>query len=80
MMPLLEWIWSEATHYGALTWICFVAVAYASARFGGLLGALGGAGLIGAAVLILDVNWVWDQMQNHPENGKDADMIFFFAP
>lgn len=78
-MRLLEWIWNEAIYYGFWTWLCFATIAFVAARFGGLLGTLGGFVVIGITVIVLDIRWVFDEMKNHPEDGKDADMIFFFV-
>ena len=30
-------------------------------------------------LIVLDVRWIFDEMRNHPENGPDADFIFWFG-
>ena len=64
--------------YGWL-WLPFIAIAFCSARFAGCFGILLSVVLIAVALLILDTRWIYDEMQNHPENGRDADGVFMFG-
>ena len=43
------------------------------------IGALLCPAAIAAIIVFLDVRWIWDQMQNHAEEGRDADFVFWFG-
>ena len=30
-------------------------------------------------IVPIDVAWIFDEMRNHPENERDADMVFWFG-
>ena len=64
--------------YGWL-WLGFVAVAFCTTRFMGGFGCLLSGFVIAGILLVLDVNWIYDDMRHHPENGRDADFIFMFG-
>ena len=64
--------------YGWL-WLGFIAIAFCSARFAGCFGILLGVGLIAIILCVLDIRWIYDEMQNHPGNGRDADGIFILG-
>lgn len=73
MNPLYEIGW-----YG-LWWILFIVLAYCSARHLGWLGILGGIILLAVVIVIIDVSWIFKDMRQHPENGRDADFVFWFG-
>ncbi|MCE9603746.1 MAG: hypothetical protein K8U03_02460 [Planctomycetia bacterium] len=55
-------------------------VTFCAARFGGLLGTLGGHVLVACAVVALDVAWIQSEMHNPNWDGApDADLVFFFG-
>ena len=64
--------------YGWL-WLAFIAIAFCTARFAGSCGILLNVGLIAIILCVLDSHWIYDEMQNHPKNGRDADGIFMFG-
>lgn len=38
-----------------------------------------GVFVVTGILLTLDVNWIFADMRDHPENGRDADGIFMFG-
>ncbi len=78
-MNLLRLALYEVTYYGPIFWFGCIAITFLASRYLGWPGALLSPLVVAAIVVVLDVNWIWDQMRNHPENGRDADMIFFFG-
>jgi len=69
----------EVIYYGSLAWSAFIAITFYSARYLGWIGALLSPTIIAAIIVFLDVRWIWNQMQYHPEEGKDADGVFLFG-
>jgi len=35
--------------------------------------------VIAAILLVLDMNWIFDDMRRHPENERDADFVFMLG-
>lgn len=77
-MNLLSLLWHEIAWYG-LWWFALVAIAYCGARYFGWNGMIGGAFLICVLIVVVDVNWIFEEMRKHPERGRDADFIFWFG-
>ena len=73
LIPLYEILW-----YG-LWWLPFIAIAYCAARYLGWVGSLTGAFLICVIIVFVDVNWIFKDMRQHPENGRDADFVFWLG-
>jgi hypothetical protein len=77
-MNLLLWPFYEIIWYG-LWWLCFVAIAYCSARYLGWFGVFAGAFFVSVLIVAIDVHWIFKDMQEHSENGRDADFVFWFG-
>jgi hypothetical protein len=75
-MNLVSVMFYEIAWYGPW-WICFVAIAYFSARYLGWPGVIGGAFVVFLVVIPIDVAWIFDDMRYHPEHGRDADFAFW---
>lgn len=73
MNPIYEIGW-----YG-LWWIPFIAIAYCSARYLGWLGVVVGVIVLALAIVLIDVRWMFADMRQHPEHGRDADFVFWFG-
>lgn len=71
-------IYCEISLYGAWWWI-FAAIAYATARYCPSAGIRIGMLLIGVLLVAIDVDWIFTEMREHPENGRDADGIFWMG-
>ena len=69
----------EIWWYGLLNWIIFIAIAFCASRFLGCFDMLLSVFVVAVTLLLLDVNWIFDDMRDHPENGRDADMIFMLG-
>jgi len=78
-MNLLRIILYEVIYYGAVAWLAFIAITFCASRYAGWIGALVSPLVIAGIIVYLDVQWIWDSMQHHPEAGRDADMVFFFG-
>jgi MFS family permease len=65
-------------YYGPI-WIAFIAITFCASRYAGWIGALLSPVIIAVIIVFLDVRWIWDQMRNHPEEGRDADFVFWFG-
>lgn len=63
--------------YYAAWWLAFIPIAYCSARYLG--GIFAGAAILSTFIIFIDVNWIFDDMRQHPENGRDADIVFWFG-
>jgi hypothetical protein len=59
-----------------LVWLLVVA-AHCSARYLGWLGFILGAFIVSALIVLLDVRWIFQDMRQHPQNGRDADFLFW---
>jgi len=35
--------------------------------------------MVSAIVMFIDVNWIFKDMREHPESGRDADFVFLFG-
>lgn len=68
----------EIGHYAAW-WLIFVSIAFCSARYLGWVGIFVGAAVLTIFVILIDVRWIFDDMQQHPGNGRDADLVFWFG-
>ena len=77
-MNLLEIAVHEIGHY-AWWWLVFIAIAYCSGRYLGVIGLVIGLAAVSSLIVILDLRWVFDDMRNHPEHGRDADFVFWFG-
>ena len=77
-MNLLRLAIYEVVYYGPI-WIGFIAITYCASRYAGWIGALLCPAAIAGTIVFLDVRWIWDQMQHHPEEGRDADFVFWFG-
>lgn len=77
-MNLLQVAFFEVVWYGAW-WLCFIAVAFFFARYLRWVGVLIGVLVISVFIVCLDVNWIFQDMRVHPENGRDADFVFWLG-
>ena len=73
LIPFYEVYW-----YG-LWWLPFIAIAYCLSRYLGWLGIIGGVFLVSIMIVFIDVHWIFKDMREHPENGRDADIVFWFG-
>ena len=73
LVPLYEIIW-----YG-LWWLPLIAIAYCSTRYLGWLGLVVGGLLASVLIVFVDIHWIFKDMREHPENGRDADFVFWFG-
>lgn len=60
-------------------WLPFVAIAYCSTRCVGWLGFIATLLIVSIVILLIDVDWIFKDMREHPENGRDADFVFGFG-
>jgi|GEM_PF-5346548 hypothetical protein len=65
--------------YYAGWWLAFIPIAYCPARYFGWSGVFVGAAVLSLLVVQIDVNWIFDDMRQHPENGRDAGIVFWFG-
>jgi hypothetical protein len=75
-MSFDTWARNDPNLYVALFWLSAAAVAFASARWGGIFGALVGLSVVAVAVVALDVRWIFAEMRINPKSGADADGVF----
>ena len=73
MNPLYE------IHWYGLWWIPFVALALCLARYLGWYGIVGGVFVFSVTIMVIDVNWIFREMREHPETGRDADAGFWIG-
>ncbi len=60
-------------------WVLFIAIAYSSTRYLGWFGFIATVLIVSVVIMVIDVHWIFDDMRNHPENGRDADFVFGFG-
>jgi hypothetical protein len=60
-------------------YLCFAVIAFCLGRWLGGLGLLLSAVAISALIMFIEVHSVFHDMREHPESGRDADMIFWFG-
>jgi hypothetical protein len=77
-MNLLRLAGWEIAWYRAW-WLCFIAIAFLSARYLRWWGIFVGWLAISLIIFGLDVHWIFQDMRQHPENGRDADFVFWFG-
>jgi len=77
-MNLLLWPFYEIIWYG-LWWLPFIAIAYCSTRYLRWFGIIGGPFVVSVLIIFIDVHWIFKDMREHPENGRDADFVFWFG-
>jgi hypothetical protein len=77
-MNLFLWPIHEIIWYG-FWWLPLIAIAYCSTRYLGWPGFFLGTLLASGLIVILDVRWIFDEMREHPRNGRDADFVFWFG-
>src|SRR5689334_23315709 len=77
-MVFLRMVFYDITYYGAW-WLLFIAISFFAARYAGWIGAVLSPLVIAGVIVVLDIRWIFDEMQHHPENGRDADLIFWFG-
>lgn len=77
-MTLLQLALSEIAFYGAW-WLLFVPIAYAAARWLGGRGILVGALLLAAAVTLIDLRWMMEEVRLHPDGELDPDWLFWIG-
>lgn len=73
LVALYEIYW-----YG-LWWLPFIAIAYCATRYLGWLGFIPTVLIISLMIVFIDVHWIFKDMREHPENGRDADFVFWFG-
>jgi hypothetical protein len=72
------WVVYEIVWYG-WWWALFVSFAFVTGYFFRWFGPLLTIAAISIVLVVLDVRWIFDEMRHHPENGRDADFIFWFG-
>ncbi len=77
-MNLLRLILHEMVWYG-FWWLPLIGLAGCFARYLGWPGFFIGALLISVLIVFLDARWIFQEMREHPENGRDADFVFWFG-
>jgi len=60
-------------------WLPFIAIAYGVTRCLGWPGIIASIVIVSMMILFIDVHWIFKDMNEHPENGRDADAIFWFG-
>lgn len=69
----------DLTAYGIVLWALFLAIAFCGTRYLRWFGFLLVPVVITLLVIGLDIHWIFQDMREHPENGRDADFIFWFG-
>jgi hypothetical protein len=77
-MNLLYFLSYEIAFYWPW-WLCFAAIAFFSARWIGVLGLLPSSLIISFLIIFIELRSVFHDMREHPEWGRDADMVFWFG-
>jgi len=81
-MCVLQWLVWQIMAYRPLAWCAFVALAFLLARLLRLPGIILGHLLIGAAIVVLDLQWIQTEMHRpgyDPINGPDQDFVFMIG-
>ena len=77
-MNLLLFLFNEIAFYW-LWWVCFIAIGFCFGRYLGLLGVLVAPILISSLILGIEFHSVFQDMNDRPELGRDADLVFMFG-
>ena|ERR1043166_243921 len=81
-MNLLKLIISELydlTAYDVFLWVCFLAIGFCGPRYLGWFGFFLVPVVIAILITALDIHWIFQDMREHPENGRDANFVFWFG-
>jgi hypothetical protein len=60
-------------------WICFIAIAFCTARYIGWFGVWAAVLLISILIYSVEMHSVFKDMKERPELGRDADGVFIFG-
>jgi hypothetical protein len=60
-------------------WLPFIAIAYCATRYLGWPGIIASSFVVSFMIMFIDVHWIFKDMREHPENGRDADFVFWFG-
>lgn len=76
----MPWMIFQLLSYSPMTWLVFVAVAYAGARMGRIPGVFLGHILIAMMVFGLDLHWVHSEMERADWDGAaDYDIVLLIG-